>query len=405
MSHPHAIVVGAGIGGLTAARALRRSGWTVRILDRGDALAPTGAGMAVAPNALRALEVIDAAEPVRRLAAMQGAAGIRDPRGRWLNRSDVATAERAFGGPIVVTLRHQLVRILSEGIPAADLRTHTPVSGVEPGGPDAPAAVTTGAGERFEADLVVVADGVRSRLRTALFPEHPGARHSGVTTWRAVLPAPPTPAEPAETWGDGRVVGLMPLADGRTYFYAAERAPEGRRHPDERAYLLSRFGHWHAPIGDLLAAAAPEDFLHHDVPEMLDPLPALHRGRAVVLGDAAHAMTPHVGQGGCQAIEDAVTLALLLDGATPADVPARLPHYTAARAARTAALVRRSHNAARLAHATGPVAVLRPALLRLTGLLPTSVLARQFAPVFSWRPPAPGVPAVPGGAARPAREV
>lgn len=108
----------------------------------------------------------------------------------------------------------------------------------------------------IEAELVVAADGVRSATRHALFPGHPGPRYSGCTTWRVVVPAPERPFAPHETWGAGRLWGTQPLKDGRIYAYAMATAPAGGRAPDdEKAELLRRFGDWHHPVPEILAAA------------------------------------------------------------------------------------------------------------------------------------------------------
>ena len=166
----------------------------------------------------------------------------------------------------------------------------------------------------------MAADGIGSRIRATLFPDSPGPRYSGFTTWRFVAPALPAGAgraEPAETWGRGEVFGVLPLASGQVYCYASAPAPPGLRHDDEAAELKRRFGRWHDPIPGLIGAISPDRVLHDDVYWIAEPLPAYHRGRVAILGDAAHAMTPHLGQGACQAIEDAVVLASVVGPVTP----------------------------------------------------------------------------------------
>ena len=165
-------------------------------------------------------------------------------------------------------------------------------------------------------------------------PSTPARRYAGFTTWRVVVPAPGRPFAPHETWGRGALWGTQPLKDGRIYAYAAAVAPAGgRAADDEKAELLRRFGDWHDPIPAILAAADPTRSCATTSTTSTEPLPAFHRGRVALLGDAAHAMAPTLGQGGNQAIEDAVVLAhhAAPDGDLAA-APRRLHRATGCRA-------------------------------------------------------------------------
>ncbi|WP_256862143.1 FAD-dependent oxidoreductase [Microbispora sp. GKU 823] len=113
----HAVVIGAGIGGLTAALALARKDWSVTVLEQAASIEPVGAGLAVAPNALRALDVIGVGDEVRRLAAIQGQSGIRTPDGRWLSRTTAEAGAARYGDPIVLLARSALVGILAGRLP------------------------------------------------------------------------------------------------------------------------------------------------------------------------------------------------------------------------------------------------------------------------------------------------
>ena len=383
----HAIVAGAGIGGLTAAVALRRRGWDVTILERAQALEPVGAGLGLGPNALHALDAIGLGEEVRRFSAIQGHGGLRRPGGGWLVRTDLGGLAARFGDPQLVSLRADVVDLLAGRLPAGALRTGVTVTGVDAGDAgdaDRRACVATSAGD-LDADLVVAADGIGSRIRAALFPDSPGPRYSGFTTWRFVAPAVPAGAgraEPAETWGRGEVFGVLPLASGQVYCYASAPAPAGVRHDDEAAELKQRFGRWHDPIPGLIGAISPDRVLHDDVYWLAEPLPGYHRGRVAILGDAAHAMTPHLGQGACQAIEDAVVLASVA-GAGP-----DLAAYTSARLPRTRMVANGSYRATRLSGMTSPAAIaLRNTGIRLAGRLAPSLMLRQMDPLASWTPP------------------
>jgi 2-polyprenyl-6-methoxyphenol hydroxylase-like FAD-dependent oxidoreductase len=386
----HAIVVGAGIGGLTAAVALRRRGWDATILERARALEPVGAGLGLGPNALHALDAIGLGDEVRRFSAIQGHGGLRHPGGGWLVRTDLGGLAARFGDPQLVALRADVVDLLAGRLPAGVLRTGVTVTGVDAGDADRRACVATSAGD-LDADLVVAADGIGSRIRAALFPDSPGPRYSGFTTWRFVAPAGPAGAgraEPAETWGRGEVFGVLPLASGQVYCYASAPAPAGVRHDDEAAELKQRFGRWHDPIPGLIGAISPDRVLHDDVYWIAEPLPAYHRGRVAILGDAAHAMTPHLGQGACQAIEDAVVLASVAGTGTPAETAPDLAAYTTARLPRTRMVADGSYRATRLSGMTSPAAsALRNTGIRLAGRLAAGLILRQMDPIASWTPP------------------
>ncbi|MBP0450087.1 FAD-dependent monooxygenase [Kitasatospora sp. RG8] len=395
-AEPRAVVIGGGIGGLAAALALHRQGVTVTVHERAASLEPVGAGLALAPNALRALDRLGVGDRLRALATPHPAVGLRNPSGRWLARTGTDAMEAHFGEKVIAVPRAAVIDALADALPAGAVRTGSPAELVDPGSASRPAVVRSGDGEQ-DADLVVAADGIRSASRALLFPRHPGPRYSGFTTWRTIVAEPPrAPSAVGEVWGRGCLVGVVPLADGRVYVYGAALAPAGARAADgdERTELLRRYGDWCAPVPALLASADPAEVLRHDVWEIADPLPAHHRGRVALLGDAAHAMCPFQGQGACQAIEDAVVLAAgIAPGTDPA---ASLPAYTAARLSRTTAIAAGSRRIGALVARRSPVAVLlRDTALTVAGLLPDRVLLGRAGATYDWHPPA-----VPGHADR-----
>ncbi|GAA3741447.1 FAD-dependent monooxygenase [Salinactinospora qingdaonensis] len=391
MAQPHAVVIGGGVGGLAAGAALYQRGWAVTVCERAPALDPVGAGLAVAPNGLRALDALGVGDSVRERSAVQGVAGLRRQDGRWLLRTTVGYMRRRLGDELVVLLRSELIAALASCLPAGALHTATTVTSVDPGDTRRPARVGTGSGE-LTADLVVAADGLRSSVRPELFLEHPGPVYAGFTSWRFVVDRPSPDMAYGESWGKGGVVGMLPLAGDRVYCYATANVPAGQKAVDERAELLRRFGDWHAPIPDLIEAAEPEGVLRTDAWHIDTPLPAYGKGRVALLGDAAHAMTPNLAQGACQAIEDAVVLAHHVDESV-AYVPNALRSYTDARLPRTTRMVQRSAQLAEMAQSESPLLIrLRDTGASVVGKLAPLLLSQYVRPAQDWQPP--------GGAAR-----
>ncbi|RNL82516.1 FAD-dependent monooxygenase [Halostreptopolyspora alba] len=389
MGTRHALVAGGGISGLATALALHRQGWAVTVAERSVSPAPVGSGIALAPNALRALDALGVVDEVHAWSVRLDSMGIRNPDGRWLLRLDPARIRRRFGAPFVVMQRVDLVRILADRLPPDSLSLGTTVHDIAVGGPDTPARAATSRGE-LEADLVVVADGLRSAVRSRLFPAHQGPAHAGFTVWRAVVPALEGGVSAGETWGSGGVVGVLPMPDGEVYCYATAAVPPGTLFVDERAETLRRFGDWHTPIPELLAAATPRTLLRNDIFHLNRPLSVLHRGRAVLVGDAAHPMTPSLGQGACQALEDAVVLAHAVREGS--DVVRTVHGYTADRLERTSTVIRRSARLGRLVHRESRAATrARWAAAALVGRLPFDVATRQLGAIAAWEAPPLGV--------------
>jgi 2-polyprenyl-6-methoxyphenol hydroxylase-like FAD-dependent oxidoreductase len=361
-----AIIVGGGIAGLASALALTRHGWQVEIFERAPEFTEVGAGLSLWPNALRALDALGVGEDVRGRAVLEGHGGIQDAAGRWLSRTDAAELERRYG-PVVMIHRADLRAVLRAAVPEEALRPGTTVTGVRPDG------TVAHSGGQSRADLVVGADGLTSVTRQSAWPEAPAPRYVGYTAWRMVTPPVPV-GEVSESWGRGERFGYVPLADGRIYCYATANAPEGAP-SGGLTDLRARFGGWHHPIPALLAAAAPDAVLHHDVYE-LPPLQTYTVGNVVLTGDAAHAMTPDLGQGACQALEDAVVLGTVMSsGAGPGA-------YDRQRRPRTQMITRRSHQIGVAAQWASPAAVtVRNTALRL---LPSTSVVRSLAPVLDW---------------------
>lgn len=373
------IVVGGGIGGMAAAIALHRRGHDVQVWERAAAVGEVGSGLTLWPNGLRALDAIGVGAQVRSRAMADTEGGIRARSGRWLTRTDTEKVADRYG-PVVAIHRADLFDILRTALGEDRLRLGVTVTGVDI---EDSAVRVLHAGGAETADLVIGADGLRSLVRTAVCPHARPPRYAGYTAWRMITEPLPDLRQGGQIWGSGEIFGIVPLADRRVYMFGAVNAAEGERAPDgEFAEVRRRFGEWPDPVPRLLGAVSPDSVMRHDIYQLPD-LPTFVRGRVALLGDAAHAMTPNMGQGANLALEDAVTLAASLDHG---EIDDGLRRYDALRRPRTRALAHRSRRIGTVAQWSWTPAVrARDTALRL---MPRWAMPRAFARALDWTPPA-----------------
>ncbi|MGW0067648.1 FAD-dependent oxidoreductase [Streptosporangium sandarakinum] len=377
------VVVGAGLGVLAAAVGLHRLGHEVTLFERGAELREAGTGIVVMPNGLRALDELGLAEGVRGHAVHAARAGLRDRRGRPLLVTDAVQAQQDVGTPAIVD-RAELHRTLRAPLPADLVRTSAPVECLEP---DPDGVTVIGDGEPVaRADAVIAADGIRSALRGQLFPGHPGLRRTGRMDLRGMLsrPAGLTTDLLANQLVDrrtGAMFGLFPVGEDRLYWFTdsvLHGAPPGAE--EARREMLTLMADWHPLVTELIEATPPADIHVDSITRLAGPLPSFAVGRIALLGDAAHAMPPDLGQGASQAFEDAAALTRHLAGARPADAARRLLRYDAERRPAANRMMRAASRQSRLTSQTGAAAWLRDALLRA---VPSRLATRRLAAL--WR--------------------
>jgi 2-polyprenyl-6-methoxyphenol hydroxylase-like FAD-dependent oxidoreductase len=368
---PRIVVVGGGIGGLCSARAAALAGHDPVVVERSPAGTALGAGLVLWPNAIHALDAFGHGPAVREVAAVARRAVFRSASGRKLSEIDLEALGRSEGAPMLVVERPALQAVLADGL---TVRHDTAVSAVDERG------VTLADGERVEGDAIIGADGIGSVVRRYVSPgsEPVDTCH---TVIRGIAEHDIGPGKAFESWGRGEIVGGAALPRGRSYWFY--EAPSGQIDAtDPLAAVGAR--RWPTPIPEQLTATDPESVLVHRIVR-LNPLPAWTRGTVSLLGDAAHAMEPNLGQGAAQAIEDAQALLVALrELEAPADA---LSAYAATRRRRAQMFQRQSSRVARLALSTrsGP----RDLMMRLTpravnrqmtqALLRRHALARQSA--------------------------
>ncbi|ETD33925.1 FAD-dependent monooxygenase [Williamsia sp. D3] len=387
-------VVGAGIGGLCVSVGLQRYGADVTVFERSDQVRAAGSGLSVFGNGLRALESLGLRQQFEVITSPHAAtyrSGQRRPDGRWL-----ATIPPDAVTDLRIVHRTDLHTMLLARVQPGTIRCSTEVISVRSDGTVLVREVP-GSSSEHHFDLVVVADGLFSNVR-ARWAEDPGVRYAGYSAWRGVTSAPvDLRGEAGETWGEQTRFGIAPLADGRVYWFGVATTPRRRSQSasDEYAELKRLFGTWHSPVPELIDTTDPETISFLPIDELAGDLPSYRHGRCVLLGDAAHAMTPNLGQGGGQAMEDAATLAALLSliaaAANPDErtINSILDSYDEARRPRTQALARRSRRLGTLAHVRGRGrTAVRNLLLQNT---PPSTLRAQLRRTQDWHPPVAGL--------------
>jgi len=308
---PRIVIIGGGIGGLTAAVALARHGLVAEVYEQAPALDEVGAGVGLWPNALAALELIGLSGKVARLAVKVDRHGVRRSDGTWLMSFPGELMAERWGAGLALVHRAELQHLLAAELNPSAVHLGARCTGVEDG--DRAVTAHFADGRDVQADVLVGADGVRSAVRTALFGPA-SLRYRGYITVRGVTAAGsvPFPVDGAETWGRGARFGLGPTSGDRIIWWATWKAAAGGKNDGETAARLREiFGAWHDPIPAIIDATPKTAVIRKDIYDCR-PTRTWSRGRVALLGDAIHPMAPDLGQGACQAIVDAATLAACL---------------------------------------------------------------------------------------------
>ena len=373
-------VIGGGIGGLTTAIALRQRGIEAHVYESAPMLREEGAGLVLSPNAMQVLRRLDLAERVLAAGAPLERFELHDARSGLLQRVDFAGAARRYGVPTVAIHRRRLRDILAAEVPASHVHTGATCEGVADA--EGRVQVRFAGGDVIDADLVIGADGLGSTVREYVAPGR-SPRYSGQTSLRAVtrfeLPAALLRVA-RETWAPNMRFGFVPIGPGEVYWFAPFDAPAGGtgRSMESELPLKELCATFPSPVADIVAATDAGRIIHTDMYD-LPPFQGWSRGRVVLLGDAAHAATPNLGQGAAQAIEDAWVLADRL--ASVAAVEEALRAYEAIRQPKANFVVRRSWSVGRVAHLANPLGrAVRNLAMRWT---PASVTRREYDRLFA----------------------
>jgi 2-polyprenyl-6-methoxyphenol hydroxylase-like FAD-dependent oxidoreductase len=374
-----AIVIGGGIGGLCAGLALQQVGHKVMIFERAPEMHPAGAGIAVWNNGLAALQSLGLDSHFLQTGSTEMLGTVRTADGAVLSDGTAEIIRDRLQNPIRCFHRADLQQALINAVGHQHVHLGKACVHIEDNGERVTAVFADGS--RVTGDFLIGADGIHSVVRQQLHGEQP-AKYSGYTAWRAVIPFDASKLFPGETWGRGLRFGQLPLSGDRVYWFATRSEPADGRAPNgEKAYLRQLFTNWHAPIPELITATDETALLRNDIYDR-DPLRWWGTGHTTLLGDAAHPMTPNMGQGACQAMEDAVVLRNCLQA--EGSIEPALRHYEQQRIARTTKFVMQSRRIGQVGQWQQPLAVtLRNQLVKLT---PAHLQANQLLQLLAFEP-------------------
>jgi salicylate hydroxylase len=337
---PRIAIVGGGVGGLAAALALHRRGVEVSVHEQSAAVGDIGAGLNLGPNALKAFRALGVEDEAVALGVRTDRQIIRSWRsGRVILRQARGEAmTQRFGAPFLTIHRADLVGVLLRALPDGMVRFGAACTGVEQRGSTAAAHFADGSAA--EADIVIGADGIRSRVRESLFgPDEP--RFTGCICWRGLVPVDAVAdidygRDMTAWWGPhGHVVHYLVRRGELVNFVAHADSDawldESWTRECDRAEVVDAYAGWHGSLARLFASS--ERYYKWGLFDR-DPLPEWGRGGITLLGDAAHPMLPYIAQGAGMAVEDGCVLAAAV-AALPADPHAALRAYERNRMPRT----------------------------------------------------------------------
>ena len=363
-----ALIVGAGIGGLSAAVALRNSGWNVRVFEQAESPRELGFGVALAPNAIAALRELGVADVVLSHGFQPRRGEFRRPDGTVVKRAELPP--NAVGGPMLVALRPALHGALLDAVGVDTISLSARVTGFQQSGR---VTIQMSGGDTADGDLLVGADGIGSVVRRTLHPTETPPRHSGIIAVRGGVHGALHHLGNLHAiyyLGPGIESMFVRASDTGMYWFlslAKKLIPAEIRDP--RAIVEVMAPRFDATFRAITSAT---DDIRADELFDRDPLPSWGNGAVTLLGDAAHPVLPHTGQGAAQAIVDAVSLAQALEHST--SIEDGLRTYERERLPKTAVLLAQGRRTAGLMATTNPVVcALREFVLRI---IPMTTLAR-----------------------------
>lgn len=351
------MIIGAGMGGMSAAIALRQIGFETEVYERVTENKPVGAAISVWSNGVKCLNYLGLEAKTAAIGGIVNSMSYVDGHtGETMCRFSMQPLIDEVGQRPYPIARAELQSMLMEAYGLADINFGMKMVSVTDGAEQATATFTDGS--TATADVIIGADGAASITREYILGAPVTRRYAGYVNFNGLVEVDEE-IGPATEWttyvGDGKRVSVMPVADGRFYFFFDVVEPAGAPYEKEsaREVLRSHFGGWAPGVQKLIDTLDPTTTNRVEILD-LDPFHTWTKGRVAVLGDAAHNTTPDIGQGGCSAMEDAIALQWAFTD-HPDDVHAALAAYQAARTERAGELVLRARKRCDVTHAKDPV--------------------------------------------------
>lgn len=356
-------IIGAGIAGLTTAIALQQAGIFCVIYESAPAIKPLGAGLTLAANAMKVLAKLGLVEEILAKGKLLKAFNILDDKGKTITQTNSSVFRSEYGADNFAIHRADLHQVLLSRISPDTLHLNKQILNLEQQNSKVILHFTDGS--TAEADYLLACDGIHSVVRKKVLPEAT-PRYAGYTCWRAVVDMPHlSQADALETWGPAGRFGMVPVSKGRIYYFACISVPQPNSNLKKFTIsdLIHCFKEYHDPIPEILQQTRNEQLIWSDIYD-LKPLRRFAYGNILLLGDAAHATTPNLGQGACQAIEDAVILATLWK--QNIQVEETFAQFEKKRLARTHFVTTQSRRVGEIAQIQNPLlASLRNSVLRV----------------------------------------
>ncbi len=359
-------IIGAGIAGLTVAIMLEKLGFEIKIFESNEKVRGIGAGMGLASNAIKAFEYLGLDENVISISNQLRDFEISDAAGKIILSADTERIKQSYNADNFAVHRADLHSLLASKIPEGRIFTHKKLVRLKIKEEKVEIEFEDGTNEKF--DFLIGSDGVNSQVRQLFLPDTK-PRYAGYWCWRGVVETSENRLHKSvETWGRNGRFGITPLIHDRIYWYACVNSNLKDGVPElGLKELRDRFKNYHSIIPEILSMSREEDLVSNPIVD-IKPISHYHFDRVLLIGDAAHATTPNMGQGACMAIED---IAVLQDELEKNDFNTACRNFERRRLKRTQYIIKTSRNAGMVAQSENPAFIFfRNKLMRI---LPDSI--------------------------------